>query len=69
MRPWFVLFPGSAYAGEFYGEDIDEAKQAAGDWLGVKRLPSGTAIWPKSPSHDDALMEDVKRNPELYRDR
>jgi hypothetical protein len=66
MRQWFVHFPGNAYAYEFPGETINDAKQAARDWLGVKRLPNGTDVWSKSPDHDTALLEDAKRDPELY---
>lgn len=45
MKRYFVLFPGSAFAGNFYGRNKDEAKKAARKWINVSRLPNGTAIW------------------------
>ena len=65
---WFVHFPGSAYAGEFYGKTEQEARQAARDWLGTKRLPKGTSVWRKSPGHDQALASDPVQQ-ELFRTR
>lgn len=46
---YFVLFPGAAYAGSFYGHTEREARAAARRWLGVNRLPRGTSVWEGTP--------------------
>lgn len=45
MRKYFVHAPGWVYAAEFYGRNEREARAAAREWLGVRRLPAGTAVW------------------------
>ena len=45
MKHYFVLFPGAIYAGGFYGRTESEARAAARQWLGARRLPRGTAVW------------------------
>jgi len=46
---WWVHYPGEVYANDmdFY-EPVTRktATNRARDWLGVKRLPNGTEIWP-----------------------
>lgn len=49
MSHYFVLFPGAVYAGSFYGITEREARAAARRWLGVDRLPRGTAVWEGPP--------------------
>lgn len=45
MKKYWVYFPGEAFAYNFFGQTLNEAKQAARDWLGVSRLPRKTEIW------------------------
>lgn len=45
MKRYFIHFPGDVYAGNFYGNTAREARAAARKWLGVDRLPRGTAVW------------------------
>ena len=45
LKRYFVLTPGSVYAGHFYGHNEAEARKAAREWGGWSRLPRGTAVW------------------------
>lgn len=45
MRRYWVHVPGWVYSIHFYGRNEREARQAAREWLGVKKLPAGTAVW------------------------
>lgn len=45
MKKYFVHVPGWVYAGNFYGRNEREARTEARKWLGVARLPNGTAVW------------------------
>ena len=45
MKRYWVHVPGWAYAVNFYGRNESEARKAARAWLGVDRLPLGTAVW------------------------
>ena len=45
LKRYFVLTPGSVYAGNFYGHTEAEARRAAREWGGWSRLPRGTAVW------------------------
>lgn len=45
MKRYSVKFPDTFYAGTFYGNSEAEARAAARAWLGVSRLPKGTAVW------------------------
>ncbi len=65
---WFVHFPKNAYAYEFPGDTVHEAKQAARDWLNTKRLPTGTTVWEKNIGHDEALVNSAEQQ-ELFRYR
>lgn len=42
---FWIHWPGVFYAGNFYGRTEAEARAAARKWLGVDRLPRGTAVW------------------------
>jgi hypothetical protein len=46
---WSVHLPGHVYAYNAWLSEPGTAKDARAwmrDWLGVKRLPNGTAVWP-----------------------
>lgn len=45
MKRYCVHVPGWTYAANFYGSFEREARKAAREWLGVSRLPNGTAVW------------------------
>ena len=45
MRQYFVHVPGWVYALNFMAYNEREARAAARAWLGVSRLPRGTAVW------------------------
>ena len=45
MRRFYIHVPGWVYAATFYGANEREARAAARAWLGVSRLPRGTAVW------------------------
>lgn len=45
MKCYCVHVPGWVYAANFYGRTEREARAAAREWLGVSRLPRGTAVW------------------------
>ena len=45
MKRYFVHVQGWTYALNFYARNEREARAAARDWLGVERLPAGTAVW------------------------
>ena len=45
---WAVHIPGHVYANNVYLDKPGTAEDARAwtrDWLGVKRLPNGTAVW------------------------
>lgn len=45
-KKWFVRFASDFLATQFFGcETEKEVRQKARDFLGAKRLPSGTEIW------------------------
>ena len=45
MKCYCIHIPGWVYAANFYGRNEREARAAAREWLGVPRLPRGTAVW------------------------
>lgn len=49
MKRYCVHVPGWIYAADFYGDNEREARKAAREWLGVSRLPRGTAVWEAGP--------------------
>lgn len=50
LKRYYIHVPGWVYAANFYGRNEREARQAAREWLGVSRLPRGTAVWLDEPS-------------------
>lgn len=45
---WFH-YPGMGYAANWYtASSKKEARQQIREWLGLKRLPNGFAIWEKT---------------------
>lgn len=43
---WYAYFPGDVYATQLFDcNNQTEARQVAREFLGVNRLPNGTAIW------------------------
>lgn len=45
MKHYYVHAPGWVYALSFHGRNEREARAAAREWLGLTRLPKGTAVW------------------------
>jgi hypothetical protein len=45
MKCYYVHVPGWFYAASFHAHNEREARAAAREWLGVRRLPRGTAVW------------------------
>lgn len=45
MKRYWVHVPGWICAANFCGRNEREVRKAAREWLGVKRLPCGTAVW------------------------
>lgn len=45
MKCYWVHVPGWTYASHFYARSEHEARKAAREWLGISRLPRGTAVW------------------------
>lgn len=45
MKRYYIHVPGWVYAGTFYGSTPQQARKACRKWLGVSRLPNGTAVW------------------------
>lgn len=45
MKRYFFKTPGMVYAGNVYGKNEREAREAARKSLGVSRLPRGTEFW------------------------
>lgn len=47
MRRWYVHFRGQFYSnGPFNARSYRAALQWVREWLGVKRLPAGTEVYP-----------------------
>jgi hypothetical protein len=42
---WYFRVPGMVYAGNVYGANEREAREAARKSLGVNRLPRGAEFW------------------------
>ena len=45
QRRYFIHVPGWVYAISFDAASERAAREAARAWLGVTRLPRGTAVW------------------------
>lgn len=46
MRKYYAHFPGDIYAIQFFDiSNMKDLKEAARNFLGVKRLPNGTQLW------------------------
>ena len=46
MKKYFVYIPGWVYALNFHAKNEKEARAKARNWLGLEKLPNGTAVWP-----------------------
>jgi len=58
---WYVHFPGEAYANDMrfdHPATETEAREYVRDWLGVKRLPRGTQVWPAQPLTEEEMRAD-----------
>ena len=42
---WYAHAPGMVYAVNVYAKDEREAREKLRAFLGVKRLPPGSAVW------------------------
>lgn len=45
MKRYFIHWPGMVYAGTVYGRNAREAREAARNIHGLRRLPRGVAVW------------------------
>ncbi len=62
MFTFFV--PGHSFTMEFYGENERKAREAAREWLGMKKLPSGTFVEPYNHKSAEFIS---KSNKELVK--
>jgi hypothetical protein len=67
LKKYQFHWPGLAYVAEFYGENEQEARTAARNWLGVKRLPNNTAVWKADPESERIIAEQRERDSAIYR--
>lgn len=71
MATWYVKIPPNATPYSFYADEDDteaNVRALAREWLGVKRLPNGTQVWPDNSKERAALEAERQRDRLLYRE-